>query len=326
MKSNTDQDGNTGIGEVAPIERLSPDEIEEIPAQIEKFASKLSSVIAPSTREEVYGLVSSLVKGSFSSLKFGLEMCLLDLIGGGKKEIFSNNLPSIELPINGLVWMGDEDFMRNQIKEKLDEGFSCIKLKIGSLDFDTELKILRDLRSISDDIIIRLDANGAFQVNEVLLKLRKLSEFNIHSIEQPILPMQPEALEMVCIKSEIPIALDEELIWVSREKERLQLLQEIKPHYLVLKPTLHGGFASVENWIDLAGIQGIDWWITSYLESNLGLNAIAQFASLYPNTNHHGLSTGSLYSNNIISPIHIVEGQLTYADSATWGDVSFQNS
>ena len=137
---------------------------------------------------------------------------------GGKKIIFQQDLSSINLPINGLVWMGEFDFIKEQIKEKLDQGFTCIKLKVGALDFDTEIKIIQELRRVSEDLIIRLDANGAFQVNEVLFKLKALSTFNIHSIEQPILPMQPEAMEIVCKKSQIPIALDEELIWVRKGK------------------------------------------------------------------------------------------------------------
>ncbi|MEM9896633.1 MAG: enolase C-terminal domain-like protein, partial [Bacteroidota bacterium] len=186
--------------------------------------------------------------------------------------------------------------------------------------FQTELAIVKALRNISDDLVIRLDANGAFPTNEVLAKLKKLSRFNIHSIEQPILPSQIEALEMVCKKSEIPIALDEELIGIFNYQKKLELLQEVRPQYLVLKPSLHGGFSSVKEWIDLAEIQGIDWWVTSYLESNIGLNALAQFVSQYELKTFQGLGTGGLYSNNIKAPMQVAEGYLSYTNSA-WGPI-----
>ena len=319
-----DDNGVCGLGEVAPIERLSMEDIEEVPEILDQIQSSIQRYPAPPDEEAVWDLTKRLVSDAFPSIRAGLEIALLDLLNGGKRIIFNKHFSKIDLPINGLVWMGDVDFMKQQIHEKLDEGFNCIKLKVGALDFDTEVSIIRELRGISNELIIRLDANGGFQVNEVLAKLKVLSRFNIHSIEQPILPMQPEAMEIVCLKSQIPIALDEELVWVQDEEERMSLLQDIRPHYLVLKPSLHGGFASVKNWIDLAEIHGINWWITSYLESNVGLNAIAQFASQYPqNKLHHGLGTGALYSNNIISPILIERGHFRYAESSTWGDVSF---
>ena len=196
----SDGNGRSGIGEVAPIERLSPDIIENIPEELEKIKLKLQQVEPPSTDAEIWKEVKSVVSREFPSIRFGLEIAMLDLMNGGLKEIFVKDLSSVKIQINGLVWMGDKDFMEDQIKEKLDQGFNCIKLKIGSLDFDTELDIIKQLRKVSDDLIIRLDANGAFQTNEVLMKLKQLSKFNIHSIEQPILPMQPEAMEIVCKK------------------------------------------------------------------------------------------------------------------------------
>ena len=319
-----DENGNSGIGEVAPIHRLSPEDVEEVPEILGKLEKEIANQAVPQTEEEVFEVVDQLVPVAFPSVHFGLEMALLDLINGGQKQVFSKDFQRIKIPINGLVWMGDKDFMRQQIEEKLDAGFRCIKLKVGALDFDAELDMIKSLRKVSDDLIIRLDANGAFQTNEVLYKLKELSKFNIHSIEQPIMPMQPEAMELVCNRSEIPIALDEELIGINVSRNRVDLIQELKPHFLVLKPTLHGGFASVKEWIDLAEIHGIEWWVTSYLESNLGLNAIAQFASLYPqNEEFHGLGTGGLYHNNIQSPIIIDRGFFTYAKSSVWGDVDF---
>jgi o-succinylbenzoate synthase len=319
----TDETGMIGVGEVAPIHRLSPEELDDVPEELDKLKSAIRKIILPKSQNEVFEVVQNLVSLHFPSIRFGLEMALLDLINGGQKKIFRHDLQNVRLPINGLVWMGDKSFMKKQITEKLDQGFSCIKLKVGALDFDTEIGLIRELRNISDDLIIRLDANGAFPVNEVLLKLKTLSRFNIHSIEQPILPMQPEAMQIVCKKSPIPIALDEELIGLNSEQARIEMLQEIRPHYLVLKPTLHGGFGSVKDWIDLAEMHNIEWWMTSYLESNIGLNAIAQFASLYDNEEHHGLGTGGLYHNNIISPIQIEQGYFKYAESLTWGDIDF---
>ncbi len=318
----TDSNGIHGTGEVAPISRLSPESIEDVLEFLSKLTVALAKEELPADTDQVFDLVSNLVPPTMPSIRFGLEMALLDLMKGGQKHIFSNNLSKIKIPINGLIWMGDKAFMQDQIKDKLDAGFNCIKLKIGALDFETEIDIIRSLRKISDDLIIRLDANGAFQTNEVLSRLKALKAFNIHSIEQPIMPMQPEAMELICNRSEIPIALDEELIGVHSSRDRVDLLQELKPHYLVLKPTLHGGFSSVKEWIDLAEIHGIEWWVTSYLESNLGLNAIAQFASLYPeNKEHHGLGTGGLYHNNITSPIIIEDGYFKYAKSSVWGEV-----
>ena len=319
----TDAIGDVGLGEVAPIDRLSPEEVSEIYEKLQKYRQVFADLDRPATKEAVFDLVEELVPKEESSIRFGFEMALLDLLNGGRYEIFSKNLRDIDLPINGLIWMGDISFMESQIKEKLDAGFNCIKLKVGANDFDSELQVIKRLRAISNDIIIRLDANGAFGTHEVLGKLRQLSRFDIHSIEQPILPMQPEAMEIVCAKSEIPIAFDEELIYVFSAEDRMSLIQELKPHYLVLKPTLHGGFNSVAEWIDLAEMHNVAWWITSYLESNIGLNAIAQFASQYTNEEHHGLGTGGLYSNNLVSPIVVQNGRFTYAESSVWGDLGF---
>ncbi len=316
------ENGTCGLGEVAPIHRLSPEAVEDIPDFLTQLQLSVQDIQMPNSEEEVFDMVAKLIPPSIPSVRFGLEMALLDLYKGGSKHIFREDLSNVQIPINGLVWMGDDSFMKMQIKEKLEAGFSCIKLKVGALNFDTELSIIRSLRKISEDLIIRIDANGAFQTNEVLSKIKALSKFNIHSIEQPIMPMQPEAMELLCNRSEIPIALDEELIGIQSSRDRVDLLQDLKPQYLVLKPTLHGGFASVKEWIDLAEIHGIDWWITSYLESNIGLNAIAQFTSQYPTDGiHHGLGTGGLYNNNITSPIIIDQGYFKYAKSSVWGEV-----
>ncbi|GAB4229989.1 MAG: o-succinylbenzoate synthase [Ekhidna sp.] len=319
----SDESGKSGLGEVAPIDRLSPEAVEDVPDKLEELARVLKRLNAPETKEDAFKLAQQCIPIQYPSLRFGLETALLDLVAEGQKNFFNNNLQELSIPINGLVWMGDIAFMKEQIATKLDEGFSCIKLKIGALDFDAEVKVIKELRSVSEELVIRLDANGAFQTNEVLSKLKVLSKYDIHSIEQPILPMQPEAMEIVCSKSQIPIAFDEELIHVFSSRDRMELIQELKPHYLVLKPTLHGGLGTVSEWIDLAEMHSVGWWITSYLESNIGLNAIAQFTSLYENQEYHGLGTGGLYTNNIKSPIKIEEGKLTYAASEVWEDIDF---
>ena len=317
----TNELGQSGIGEVAPINRLSPEDPEEVPYQLSLLAEVLATFVAPKGQQEVYKLVGELVPIQFPSIRFGVEMALMDLINGGLKKIFAKDLGSISVPINGLIWMGDVDFMQEQIMEKLDLGYQCIKLKVGALDFEAEVELIRKLRAVSEELVIRLDANGGFQTHEVLGKLKVLSKFSIHSIEQPILPMQPEAMELICKKSEIPIAFDEELIHVFSAKEKMDLIQELKPQYLVLKPTLHGGFSGVSEWIDLAHIHGVAWWITSYLESNVGLNAISQFTSTFQNNQYHGLGTGNLYHNNIASPLTIENGELRYLSSNVWDPI-----
>ena len=314
----SNQLGQSGIGEVAPIHRLSPEDPEEIPGQLDVLSEALLDWENPTTEQEVFALVAKHVPIEFPSIRFGIEMALLDLKNGGSKKVFAEDTSRISIPINGLIWMGDIDFMQAQIEEKLDQGYKCIKLKVGGLDFESEVEVIKKLRSVSDELVIRLDANGGFQTHEVLAKLKVLSKFSIHSIEQPILPMQPEAMELVCRKSDIPIALDEELIHVFSLKDKMELLQELRPQYLVLKPTLHGGFSGVSEWIDLADMHAVDWWITSYLESNIGLNAISQYTSTLQNGQYHGLGTGNLYHNNVTSPLTIMKGKLEYLSSNVW--------
>ena len=187
----SDGNGKSGIGEVAPIDRLSPESIADVPEQLKKIASRIAEMEVPKNEDDVWAIARSLTPRGFSSIQFGLEVALFDLLNGGSKKVFETDLSTISIPINGLIWMGGHQFMKEQIKQKLDEGYTCIKLKVGSLDFETELSVIKNLRKISKDLIIRLDANGAFQTNEILMKLKQLSIHNIHSIEQPILPMQP---------------------------------------------------------------------------------------------------------------------------------------
>ena len=244
---------------------------------------------------------------NFSSIRFGLETALLDLKNGGHRIIYQTKWVngSCEIPINGLIWMGNKDIMLQRIKEKILNGFRCIKLKIGGIEFDQELELLKYLRNqFSAEILeLRLDANGAFSSDNAMERLHQLAAYDIHSIEQPIKPKQWDALSHLSRHSPIPIALDEELIGLNNADEQAKMLDTILPQYIILKPALCGGFTGAENWIRLAQQRNINWWATSALESNIGLNAIAQWISTTNSTIPQGLGTGALYTNNITAPI-----------------------
>ncbi|MEH6406173.1 MAG: o-succinylbenzoate synthase, partial [Leeuwenhoekiella sp.] len=261
----------------------------------------------------------------FPSIQFGLEMAFRSLESENPFELFPSAFTKGEegIPINGLIWMGDPSFMKEQINEKLEAGYDCIKLKIGAIDFKSEVELLKGIRKefSEDKITLRVDANGAFTPKEALDKLNVLSQFNLHSIEQPIKQGQPEAMKNLCEQTPIPIALDEELIGVDRYEAKKTLLQHIKPQFIILKPSLIGGFRGSESWIQLAEEQNIGWWITSALESNIGLNAIAQYTFIKNTTMPQGLGTGSLYTNNVSSPLQINQGELQYNSREKW---SFQ--
>ena len=216
------------------------------------------------------------------------------------------------MPINGLIWMGSKEFMLQQIEEKLNAGFSCLKMKIGAIDFENELDILSSIRKrfSASEIELRVDANGAFHSNEALEKLEKLAKFELHSIEQPIKAGQWEEMARLCSKTPLPIALDEELIGVVGKANKIDLLQKIQPQYIILKPSLHGGLLGTKEWIELAKESYIPWWITSALESNVGLNCVAQFASSFDNKLPQGLGTGGLYENNTASKLFINQGYI----------------
>jgi L-alanine-DL-glutamate epimerase-like enolase superfamily enzyme len=224
------------------------------------------------------------------------------------------------IPINGLVWMGDKAFMKKQLEEKLASGYSCIKLKIGAIDFETELELLQFIRNnySSQEIEIRVDANGAFHSTAALEKLKRLAEFELHSIEQPIKQGQLHEMASLCETSPIPIALDEELIGVVSEAEKSKLISTIKPQYIILKPSLIGGFKSATDWINIAKLNNVGWWITSALESNIGLNAIAQWTATLNNNMPQGLGTGALYTNNFNSPLVAENGILRFDTNANW--------
>jgi L-alanine-DL-glutamate epimerase-like enolase superfamily enzyme len=210
--------------------------------------------------------------------------------------------------------------MKSQIRSKIDAGFDCLKIKIGAIDFDTELSLIKAIRKEYDveTIELRVDANGAFSPLEAMEKLKRLSDFNLHSIEQPIRQGQFDAMAELCAHAPLPIALDEELIGIHDVTKRGLLLQTINPQYIILKPTLIGGFSGSQSWIDIAEKQSVDWWITSALESNIGLNAIAQWTYQLNVNRPQGLGTGALYTNNIEAPLKIDNGRLIYAPSVKW--------
>lgn len=252
----------------------------------------------------------------FPSIQFGVEMAFQSLVSENPfllfPSAFTNGLKSIA--INGLIWMGKEAFMKQQIEEKLAEGFHCLKLKIGAIDFDEELKLLHQIREnfTPEQVEIRVDANGAFYKSDALNKLNQLSGFKLHSIEQPIQKNNTDSMSELCKTSPIPIALDEELIGVFTFEEKEQLLVKIKPQYIILKPSFVGGFRGTDEWILLAEKHNIKWWITSALESNIGLNAIAQWTFLKQNRMPQGLGTGALYTNNFECQLEVSNGQLWF--------------
>ena len=302
----------TGFGECGMFRGLSCDDRPD-------FESKLKWVC----HHIDLGLEQLLIELiDFPSIQFGLEMAFLDLLSDSSNVLFPSKFTSgkASIPINGLIWMGDEQFMKSQIRSKIDAGFNCLKIKIGAIDFYTELSLIKAIRKEYDveTIELRVDANGAFSPLEAMEKLKRLSDFNLHSIEQPIRQGQHDAMAKLCAHAPLPIALDEELIGIHDVTKRSLLLQTINPQYIILKPTLVGGFSGSQSWIDLAEKQSVDWWITSALESNIGLNAIAQWTYQLNVNRPQGLGTGALYTNNIEAPLKIYNGRLIYAPSVKW--------
>ena len=310
-----------GLGEAGPLPGLShekPEDVEKDFATVGKLISKNESPGQFESLQAIQGLLSKVPL--CSSVIFAVEMALLDLKNGGIRVIFQNSfLKGQPIPINGLVWMGGLDEMLSQVSIKIDEGFTCIKMKIGGTNFEKEVDILQFIRRkyYKDVITIRLDANGAFKPADALYKLSDCARYDIHSIEQPIkpgLPLMPE----LCRQTPIPIALDEELIGVVTREDKVRLLERIKPQFIILKPSLHGGMLNSEEWIALAEERKIGWWITSALESNIALNALAQFTANYPVTLPQGLGTGTIYNDNIPSPLEVKRGALWLNSQENW--------
>ena len=310
-----EENGKKGIGECGLLRGLSIDDRPD-------YESKLQWVCENIDLGKDF-LWENLI--AFPSIQFGIEMAFLSLESENPFVLFPSEFTkgSKNIPINGLVWMGNPDFMKQQIEAKLAEGFHCIKLKIGAIDFEKELELLAGIRAdyASNQIEIRVDANGAFVSKDALLKLNQLAGFKLHSIEQPIAKNQHDRMSELCKSTPIPIALDEELIGVFSTEEKEALLQKIQPQYLILKPSFIGGFKGTQEWIALAEKYGIGWWITSALESNIGLNAIAQWTFMQNNQMPQGLGTGGLYTNNFDCPLEVVSGALCYNRNA-W-DVPF---
>ena len=306
-----------GLGECGLLPGLSPDFNGDIEHELSKLIESLQykSITHPSD-------VIDLVSHQFPAMQFGLETAVMDLINGGKRIIYKNDFYNSgkSIPINGLVWMGDKQLMLERIKGKVSEGYNCIKIKIGAINFEEELSLIKYIRSTfdSNQITIRLDANGAFKPGKALIILDQLHQYDIHSIEQPIEAGNWSAMEKICNQSPIPIALDEELIGIHDIDVKQEMLSHICPSYVILKPTLVGGMMKSREWIEIAEKQGIGWWITSALESNIGLNAIAQFTGEFDTDLPQGLGTGQLYHNNIESPLVIEEGYLKYDKNRSW--------
>jgi o-succinylbenzoate synthase len=301
-----------GVGECGILRGLSIDDRPDYEAQLKYTCENINK-----------GLAFLIAKNlEFPSIQMGLEMAFKSLIAKDDFDLFPSSFTKSEdsIAINGLIWMGTEAFMKQQIQDKIEAGFKCIKLKIGAIDFKTELDLLKGIRKqfSESDIELRVDANGAFSPDSALEKLKQLSAFNLHSIEQPIKQNQWEEMANLCSKTPLPIALDEELIGVFSIEKKQALLQSIKPQYIILKPSFIGGFSGSDEWITLAQKQNIGWWITSALESNVGLSAIAQYTYLKNNIMPQGLGTGSLFTNNFQSPLQVKNGTLQYTNNINW--------
>jgi len=302
-----------GVGECSIIPDLSIDDIDNIEPMLEEVCENITS----------FNDYLDDVLVPFPAIRFALEMAICDLSNGGTqvlfKSDFTNGIESI--PINGLIWMGDENQMREQMEQKIFH-YPCIKMKIGAISFEREISIIKWLlETYGNDFELRVDANGAFSIEDVDEKLAELSKYNIHSIEQPIKQGQWSNMAKLCERSPIPIVLDEELIGVNTLEMKRLMLQTIRPSYIIIKPSLVGGFESSDDWISLAKEMKIGWWITSALESNIGLNAIAQWTYTLKTDMPQGLGTGGLYTNNIDSPLYIVGGNLWYEIEPTENDI-----
>ncbi|MTI29730.1 o-succinylbenzoate synthase [Xanthovirga aplysinae] len=312
-----------GLGEAGPLKGLSVDDRSDFEEICTEVLQQLDGLDVELNEEAIYAAVEEWIPSFLPSLRFGLETALLDLMNGGKRILFENSFSKGEKPIsiNGLIWMGEEEFMFQQIKDKLKKGFNCIKMKIGAIDFEREYNLLAFIRErfSKEDIVLRVDANGAFSSHEAMEKLERLAQLDLHSIEQPIKAGQMEKMRHLCKGTPLPIALDEELIGIQEESEKVALLETIQPQFIILKPTLLGGLKATREWIRLSEDRGIGWWVTSALESNIGLNAISQFTAEFPVEGiPQGLGTGQLYYNNIGSPLNIQEGKLFYSPAVQW--------
>lgn len=298
------QDDKKGVGECAVFRGLSFDDRPDYEEKLKWLCENIGSD-SEFLKQELK---------EFPSIWFGYEQALLNLKNGDNlyfpSEFTEGNTP---ITINGLIWMGDIGFMEEQIQEKLEQGFHCIKLKIG-VDWKSEHEILQKLRQkfTKDQLELRVDANGGFTKDEAKIVLQQLADLHIHSIEQPIKAGNWNDMAELCAETSTPIALDEELIGIINFNKKKELLEVIKPQYIILKPALVGGFSGSDEWVSLVEQQDIGWWITSALESNIGLNAIAQYTFTKRNQMPQGLGTGSLFTNNFISCLELNGEKLFY--------------
>ena len=309
---DTDRPGVKGIGEAS----LFPGHSKEFPADVKTRLIELCADTSDWQRR----LTSDLV--DVPSVRFAVEQCLRDLSVSGTKELFPSafTLGQKPIPINGLVWMGDKATMRQRICEQIEKGFNTVKMKIGAIGIDDELELLRAVRAEFDakTITLRVDANGAFNAQQAPEILKRLADLGVHSIEQPVHAGLYEVMAELCTTTPVPIALDEELIGLNTRDAKVDLLDNVKPQYIVIKPSLVGGWAATQEWIDLAKARNINWWITSALESSLGLNAIAQYTATLNVDMPQGLGTGSVYTNNIPSPLLAERGALHFRPEVGW--------
>lgn len=304
--------GKQGIGECGILRGLSADDRPDYEDKLKWTCQNID-----------LGLENLLVElNKFPSIQFGLAMAFKSLHSISPFQLFPSDfsMGKSNIPINGLIWMGTKAFMKQQIEEKIRSGFRCIKMKIGAIDFKTEYELLQSIRKDFpvSDIELRVDANGAFSKNEALEKLKHLSDLELHSIEQPIKSGQPQEMARLCEETPLPIALDEELIGIFDVTNKAKLIQTIQPQYIILKPSFVGGWKGSQEWIDISENHSIGWWITSALESNVGLNAIAQWAYTLNNPLPQGLGTGGLFTNNIDCPLQIESGTLHYNNEKKW--------
>ena len=320
--SDADNPGITGYGECAPLPGLSLDDRPDFARQLGDTCAEFNSSDLELFTWNIPIILNQLISQELPSVLFGFETAMLDYLHGGKRLIRDEEFMTgnRSVPVNGLVWMGSPAFMQQQIEEKLRAGYTTLKLKIGAVDFEQELALLASIRErfSADQITLRVDANGAFSPGQAMQKLEQLATFNLHSIEQPIRAGQSDALAELCRHSPVPIALDEELIGTMEYVEKFRLLKRIQPQYIILKPSLLGGLYHCDAWIESASRLGIGWWVTSALESNIGLNAIAQYAAQFKNPMPQGLGTGQLYDNNFDSPLIVERGQLRYDPATPW--------
>lgn len=282
-----------GIGEAAPLSGLSPEDPENMESLMQETCELLNS---GATIECINHVLTP-------AIRFAVETAQKDYQNNGKRKIYINGFSSgkLKLAINGLIWMNDLESMEQEGLDKISQGFDTLKFKVGAHDFDAECRLIERFRKKYSawNLTIRLDANGAFARDEAIEKMKELSRFEIHSIEQPVRPGQTDIIQQLCLEGRIPVALDEELIGQNPFDGGEQLLKEISPAYIILKPTLCGGLSGADAWVRVARKLQVGWWATSALESNIGLNAVAQWTAQYENHLPQGLGTGKLYKNNI---------------------------